>query len=81
MTFGMQKDDKITFLLEMFQNKVICKKAVSKGWCKESHFVIQTLNHLAGFYCCGGCFSLSWSKFQIQFFSSTYGIAFNTLHG
>ena len=35
--FGMQKDDKITFLLEVSQNKVICKKAVSKGcWCKES---------------------------------------------
>ena len=23
-------------LLELFQSKVICKKAVVKGWCKES---------------------------------------------
>ena len=65
MTFGMQKDDKITFFLEVGQNKVICKKAVSKGWCKESHFVIQTLNHLAGFYCCGGCFM--WRSHQLRF--------------
>ena len=35
-TFRMQEDDTFTFLLEMFQFKVICKKAVSKGWCKES---------------------------------------------
>ena len=28
--------------LEMFQNKAICKTAVSKGWCKESR---PFLNH------------------------------------
>ena len=34
-TFGMQKDD-YNILLRMFKNKVICQKAVYKGWCKES---------------------------------------------
>ena len=29
----------------MFQNKVTCKKAVSKGWCKESRY--HTLNKLS----------------------------------
>ena len=32
-TFGVQKDDNIIILLEVFQSKVIFKKAVSKGWC------------------------------------------------
>ena len=35
-TFGMQKDKKDHVLLEMLENKMIFKKAVSKGWCKES---------------------------------------------
>ena len=35
-TFEMLKDDKIIILPEVLQNKVICKKAISKGLCKES---------------------------------------------
>ena len=34
-TFGMQKDDKI-----IFRNKMICKKAVSKRWSKESSSLV-----------------------------------------
>ena len=34
----MQKGDQLDhILLDMFQNKVKCKNAVSKGWCKESN--------------------------------------------
>ena len=32
-TLGMQKGHNF---LEVFQNKLICKKAVSKEWCKKS---------------------------------------------
>ena len=38
-TSAMQKGDNIIFVcraLSVFKNKVICKKVVSKGWCKES---------------------------------------------
>ena len=38
MTFGMQKDDNITFVY-----KVICKKVVSKGWCKERSVQINKI--------------------------------------
>ena len=30
-------------LLELFQNKLKCKKAVSKGWCKESSIATMYL--------------------------------------
>ena len=32
--FLMQNDEYIS--LKVFQKKMICKKAVSRGWCKES---------------------------------------------
>ena len=38
-TLGMQKDDKITFFPGGVSDQgdtFLCKKAVSKGWCKES---------------------------------------------
>ena len=35
-TFGIEKDDKIRFVSGCFKNMLICKKVVSKGWCKES---------------------------------------------
>ena len=34
-TFGKQKDDNIIFVCGCFRTK-ICKKVVSKNWCKES---------------------------------------------
>ena len=34
-TFGMENIMRSHFL-EVFQNKVVCKKAVHKGWCKEN---------------------------------------------
>ena len=39
-TFGMQKDDMI-FFLEVFKVEVLCKKAVSNGWCKDSSRLIS----------------------------------------
>ena len=30
-------------LLELFQNRLICKKAVSKGWCKDSSIATMYL--------------------------------------
>ena len=42
-TFGMKKDDKITFFfLEIFLYYVICKYAISKEMCKESSVVELT---------------------------------------
>ena len=35
-TFGKQKEDIDRILLEVSHHKLICKNAVSKGWCKES---------------------------------------------
>ena len=32
----MQKDDTIIIFLEVFKVEVICKKAVSNGWGKDS---------------------------------------------
>ena len=43
-TFEMQKDDNIIIVLgciRVFKNKVIFKKVVSKGWCKESRHAID----------------------------------------
>ena len=48
MTFEMQKDNTITFLLDMFQKKVKCKNAVSKGWCKECshlHYMYSNIKY------------------------------------
>ena len=49
-------------LLEVFQSKVICKKAVSKGWCKESSYIfscraksmLQIIYQLASVTGCNG---------------------------
>ena len=35
-TFEMQNDDDYHIVLELFQNKVICKTAASKGLCNDS---------------------------------------------
>ena len=35
--------------LKVFQNKVICKKAVSKRWCKESRLITVFLIDTLGF--------------------------------
>ena len=40
MSFEIQKDGKITFA-EMLQNKLIFKKAVSKGCCKENEYLFH----------------------------------------
>ena len=39
-SFEIQKDGKITFA-EMLQNKLIFKKAVSKGCCKENDYLFH----------------------------------------
>ena len=39
----MQKDDNIIFVRGCM-NKVICKKVVSNGWCKESNETPKCIN-------------------------------------
>ena len=50
-TFELHKDDiKDHILREVFQSKMICKKTVSKGWCKESSCVFVIIMGYFFFY-------------------------------
>ena len=42
----------------VFLNKVICKKVVSKGWCKESSIFLLFERSFDGFMKCGITFDL-----------------------